>query len=96
MFYTAYEYNIPEKHFLTWAKEKDITLTKIDDASEVIDRCTRYIYYRQSDDGQLKEDDCSASVTQGFRYQITYDNGGGVHIVYDSLAQKAYHSIPDH
>ena len=83
-FYTAYEYSISEKHFLAWAKEKDIPLKTIDNQPEEINRYTFFVN---------SEADRTASIAQGYQYQIIYDNGGGVHIVYDSSDQMAYHSV---
>lgn len=91
---TTYEYQVSEKDFLEWAKEKDIQLTSIDGFTQVFRYSGHTTSYPDADDpNQLSEYESKrmATVKEGYEYHTIQDNGGGLHLVYDSKNHKAYY-----
>ncbi len=91
---TTYEYEVSEKDFLEWAKENDIQLASIDGPIQVFRYSGHTTSYPDADDpNQLSEYDSKrmATVKEGYEYHTIQDNGGGLHLVYDSKNHKAYY-----
>lgn len=91
---TTYEYEVREKDFLEWAKEKDIELASIDGPIQVFRYSGHTTSYPDVEDtNQLSEYESKrmAIVKEGYAYYTIYDNGGSAHVVYDSKNHKAFH-----
>ncbi|MEN6309125.1 MAG: hypothetical protein ABFD91_15370 [Anaerohalosphaeraceae bacterium] len=94
LYRTTYEYEVSEKDFLEWAKEHDIQLTSIDGFTQVFRYSGHTTSYPDADDpNQLSEYESKrmATVKEGYEYHTIQDNGGGLHLVYDSKNHKAYY-----
>ena len=97
LFCTNYEYEVDEIDFLKWAKTNTIPLTEIKDASEIFRYSSHLISYPgREDPNEFSEYESArkAVVHEGYEYHMTFSNGGGSHIVYDSKKHKAYHDFP--
>ena len=80
-FFTAYEFNIPEKDFLALAKKKKWHVKAIEEPFPIM----RYNYIVESS-GEEKR----VYISNGYFFEHRRRDGGGVSVAFDSIENKAY------